>query len=96
MIGIQWVVDMGRRASMGYIERSNLYTSILSSTCGKCFLWKRASDWNAIAPKYMGIFSRVGHFFCCSVMARTIEDKKLGAATMFDIVCTRLFSNESD
>lgn len=27
-------------------------------------------------------------------MARTIENKKLGAATMFDIVGTQLFSNE--
>jgi len=32
--------------------------------------------------------------FYCSVMARTIENKKLGAATMSDIVSTRLFSNE--
>jgi hypothetical protein len=64
MVGIQWVVDMGRRGGMVYMERSNLYASILSSACGKCFLWKRAYDWNAIAPEYMGIFfSRVGHFF---------------------------------
>ena len=61
----------------------------------KVFPMERASDWNAIAPEYMGLFfSRVGHFFCCSVMARTIENKKLGAATMFDIVSTQLFSNE--
>jgi hypothetical protein len=32
--------------------------------------------------------------FYCSVMARTIENKKLGAATMSDIVSTQLFSNE--